>query len=80
LPVSARKRAISALNHARIATIFGIEETKTAKFLVLEYLPGGTLRQKLLARKATGDRTSIQECWDGRSRSRKAWPTLTNTA
>ena len=42
-------RAISALNHTRIATIYGIEETNDSKFLVLEYLPGGTLRQKLLA-------------------------------
>lgn len=55
-------RAISALNHARIATIYGIEEANAVKFLVLEYLPGGTLRQKLLARKAAGHRTSIQEC------------------
>jgi len=55
-------RAISALNHARIATIYGIDETDDAKFLVLEYLPGGTLRQKLLARKASGQRASLQEC------------------
>jgi tetratricopeptide (TPR) repeat protein/tRNA A-37 threonylcarbamoyl transferase component Bud32 len=55
-------RAISALNHTRIATIYGIEETNDSKFLVLEYLPGGTLRQKLLARKAAGQKASIREC------------------
>jgi serine/threonine protein kinase len=55
-------RAISALNHIRIATIYGIEETKDAIFIVLEYLPGGTLRQKLQARKASGGAVSLQEC------------------
>jgi serine/threonine protein kinase len=40
-------RAISALNHPHVATIYGIEETGEGPFLVLEYLPGGTLREKL---------------------------------
>src|SRR5580698_1854919 len=41
-------RAISALNHPHIATIYGMEEAGEFKFLVLEYLPGGTLRESLL--------------------------------
>ena len=55
-------RAISALNHPRIATIYGIEETGDVKFLVLEYLPGGTLRQKLLARKSSGEMPTLRQC------------------
>jgi eukaryotic-like serine/threonine-protein kinase len=55
-------RAISALNHPRIATIYGIEDTGDHKFLVLEYLPGGTLRQKLLVHRASGERPAIRQC------------------
>ncbi|SPE43599.1 putative Serine/threonine protein kinase with TPR repeats [Candidatus Sulfopaludibacter sp. SbA3] len=55
-------RAISTLNHPRIATIYGIEDTGDLMFLVLEYLPGGTLRQKLLARKSLGDLPSLHRC------------------
>ncbi len=55
-------RAISALNHPRIATIYGIEDTGDLKFLVLEYLPGGTLRQKLSARKNSGEMPSLHKC------------------
>ena len=38
---------ISALNHPNIATIYGMEESEGERFLVLEYLPGGTLKSKL---------------------------------
>jgi serine/threonine protein kinase len=37
-------RAIAALNHPGIATIFEIGESDGSPVLVLEYLPGGTLR------------------------------------
>ncbi len=40
-------KAISALNHPNIATIHDIDEAKDQKFLVLEYLPGGTLKSKV---------------------------------
>lgn len=40
-------RATSALNHNHIATIYGVEEEGEDLFLVLEYLPGGTLKTKL---------------------------------
>ena len=50
-------RAISALNHPHIATIHAMEEHATEefggrRFLVLEYLPGGTLRERLKAWRA----------------------------
>jgi serine/threonine-protein kinase len=48
-------RAISALNHPHVATIHGIEETGDYRFLVLEFLPGGTLREKLDERAAAGE-------------------------
>ncbi len=40
-------RAISTLNHPHISTIHAMEESDGRTFLVLEYLPGGTLRQRL---------------------------------
>ena len=40
-------RAISKLNHPNIATIFEIDETGEEPFLAFEYLPGGTLREKI---------------------------------
>lgn len=43
-------RAIAALNHPNIATIYEIGETTVAPVLVLEYLPGGTLRSRTGAR------------------------------
>src|SRR6266571_6581176 len=40
-------QAISSLNHAHIATIHYLEDYGDQKFLVLEYIEGGTLRQKI---------------------------------
>ncbi len=40
-------RAISALADPHIATIHDIDESDGQRFLVLEYLPGGTLKEKL---------------------------------
>ena len=40
-------KAISALNHPNIATIYDVDEADAQKFLVLEYIPGGTLKSKL---------------------------------
>jgi len=38
---------LAALNHANIAAIYGLEESDDTKFLVLEYVPGETLDERL---------------------------------
>jgi serine/threonine protein kinase len=40
-------RLLASLNHARIATIHGFEEFSGTRFLVLEYVPGPTLAERL---------------------------------
>jgi len=40
-------QAISSLNHPHIATIHDVEEVDEHKFIVLEYIDGGTLKQKV---------------------------------
>jgi serine/threonine-protein kinase len=38
---------LATLNHSNIAAIYGLEEAREIKFLVLEYVPGDTLAQLL---------------------------------
>jgi len=38
---------LATLNHSNIAAIYGLEEVRSEKFLVLEYVPGDTLAQRL---------------------------------
>lgn len=40
-------RVLAALNHANIAAIHGLEESDGTKFLVLEYVPGDTLDERI---------------------------------
>jgi len=40
-------KAAAALNHAHICTIHGVEEEGGQMFIVMEYIEGGTLREKL---------------------------------
>ncbi len=40
-------RAVAALNHPNICTIFNIEEHGPSIFMVMEYVEGGTLRNKI---------------------------------
>jgi predicted negative regulator of RcsB-dependent stress response len=54
-------RAISALDHPNIATIYEIEADGDDLFLALEYLPGGTLRSRLLQLQAGGMKLSLQQ-------------------
>jgi eukaryotic-like serine/threonine-protein kinase len=56
---SQEARAISALNHPNIATIYGMEELGDSEFLVLEYLPGGSLREKLEELRSRGERLPL---------------------
>jgi serine/threonine protein kinase len=57
-------RAISALNHPNIATIFDIDEADGKKFLVLEYIAGGTLKSKLKKLKSEDKEFTIAEVID----------------
>ena len=40
-------RALASLNHPRVAAIHGLEESAGTSFLVLEYVPGSTLAERL---------------------------------
>src|SRR5260370_35848990 len=53
--------AVSVLNHPHIATLFDIQQVENGKFLVLEYLAGGTLKARLEAIHRRGERLSIEE-------------------
>ena len=57
-------RAISALNHPSIATIHDIDEANGQKFLVLEYIPGGTLKSKLKHLKSEDRHFLLSEVLD----------------
>jgi len=54
-------KAISALNHPNIATIYDIDEADGQRFLVLEYIPGGTLKSKLKNLKSEDKEFSLSE-------------------
>lgn len=47
-------KAAAALNHNNICTIYGVEEADSDMFFAMEYVDGGTLREKIPFRK-TGD-------------------------
>jgi eukaryotic-like serine/threonine-protein kinase len=57
-------RAISALNHPHIAIVYEAGDANGESFLVLEYLPGGTLHSRLVASRASGDKMSIAQVVD----------------
>ena len=40
-------RAISSLNHKNISTIYDFDSSEGMQFIVLEYLPGGTLKERI---------------------------------
>jgi len=52
-------KAISSLNHSNIATIHDIDEVEGKKFLVLEFIPGSTLKKKLKQLTTDGKRLSL---------------------
>ncbi len=53
--------ALSALNHPHIATIYSLETDGERQFLVLEYLPGGTLKAKLQQARNSGTSLSTED-------------------
>ncbi len=57
-------KAISALNHPGIAIIHDIGEWNDHRFIVLEYIAGGTLKSKLGGLKSEGRQLSISEVLD----------------
>jgi DNA helicase-2/ATP-dependent DNA helicase PcrA len=53
-------RAASALNHPHIMTVYEIGESNGKPYIVMEYVEGETLRQKIIARSlAAGDSLDI---------------------
>ncbi len=48
-------RAISRLNHPNIATIYAVEEDRGERFLAFEFLPGGTLRERVRKLRNDGE-------------------------
>jgi len=54
-------KALSALNHPHIATIYDIDSADGQKFIVLEYLSGGTLKSKIRDVQSSGKELSIQQ-------------------
>jgi eukaryotic-like serine/threonine-protein kinase len=57
-------KAISALNHPHIETIYDVDEVDDQKYLVLEYIPGGTLKSRLKQLKSDDKTFSIAEILD----------------
>jgi serine/threonine protein kinase len=47
-------RSLSTLSHPHIATVFEVDEADGAPFLAMEYLPGGTLRERIARARAEG--------------------------
>ena len=54
-------RATSRLNHPNIATLYDVEEFEGEPFLVLEYLPGGTLQDFIHKSKAGGCKLGVEQ-------------------
>lgn len=57
-------KVISALNHPNIATIYDVDQADGQRFLVLEYLPGGTLKSKIKQLQSSGKEFSLSQIVD----------------
>src|SRR5580704_4534341 len=54
-------RATSRLNHSNSATLYDVEEFEGEPFLVLEYLPGGTLEDFMQKYKAGDQKVEVEQ-------------------
>lgn len=54
-------KALSAVNHPRIATLYDFCDDGEQRFLAMEYLPGGTLKTRLQGLSSTGQTLPIEE-------------------
>jgi len=54
-------RATSRLNHPNIATLYDVEEFEGEPFLVLEYLPGGTLQDFMQKYRAGEQKVQVEQ-------------------
>jgi len=54
-------RAVSSLNHPNIATIHAMDEDEGRRFLVLEYLAGGTLHSRMQAYSDSAREFPVEE-------------------
>jgi serine/threonine-protein kinase len=54
-------RVLASLNHANIAAIHGLEESGGTKFLVLEYVPGDTMAERI-GRGALSQKEALEFC------------------
>lgn len=57
-------RAGISLSHPNIAAIFDIIEADGGKFIIFEYIPGETLRERIERVAATGEQIPIDRCLD----------------
>jgi serine/threonine-protein kinase len=57
-------QALSALNHPNIATVYEVDESDGLLFLALEYLSGGTLRDRIRAAAKSGNQLALQRLLD----------------
>ena len=57
-------QVLASLNHPNIAAIYGFEQAEGVNFLVLEYVPGETLRGPLPVEEALGVARQVAEAFD----------------
>ena len=57
-------RALSKLNHPNIATIYEVEEEGDQPFLALEYLPGGTVKERIREARENGGTLPVRQVID----------------
>jgi len=65
-------RVLASLNHPNIAAIYGFEQIDGVPFLVLEYVPGETLRGPIPVTKRWGSRARWRTHWRPPTRRRSS--------